>query len=898
MFCMLYACDSQKQTIASRGMQNLTAHYNILYNAKELVAESERNIQLASIDHFDRLITVYKEPAEITAQAEIKNLDEAILKANTITNEKSQSKYVDDAYFLIGKANHLKANFYNASEFFTYVYNTYPEEKELRQAALAWKARSLIESERFEEAESTLDTAFKYIGIEKESVADIYATRAELHLYAGEDAPAISMLEQAIKHSKNRQNKIRWIYLMAQLQQLNGNLSAAYANYTTIVKSNAPFEMAFNAGLNRIVITNELSGNKNNEADQLYALLKDDKNRDFVDQIYYRVGNSFMAGEDIGKAIDNYKKSVATSTKNPIQKGLSYLKLAEIYLNQSDFVRSKAYYDSTLAALPVTFSDYDLIKKKSVNLDYLASRLQVIAREDTLQMLAALPEEERLTRIDVLAHGQALKSANNASARGNLSIAPFSSSQTLSGGIGNRAFYFYNSASVNQGIADFKKRWGNRKLEDNWRRSEKSASEITNSSYPDTITTNTSFQTPSVDQLTANTEALRQDFVENIPLEAEQKMASDQRIASALYDIANYYRDITLDTADAIHTYEKLLSRFPENQDKLAVYYNLYLLYGQNDPQESEKYRNILLSEYPLSPFAKTILDPNYNEKQDEEEQAFHKFYNDVYDRYVDKKYDDVVSRIEAYIKGHPGQALSPQLDYLKALAIGRTNKLPALEKAFRDLVTSHPDDKLIVPLVKLHLAFIDSNRTVMSERPVALMNNEQYGSSFVEEPTNQTAGISTVDEDARSRSKEGTVASSETNADSLASADAANEGAFFSKDEEAIYYFVVNVSDPRVNLSSSRFGIGQYNRINLPGEGIRHQLKRIDNQNQLIYIGPFKNKEAVLKYDIAISPMMKEIMKIPAAKYTTFYINQQSLEKIVDKEALDRYIDFYRSNY
>ena len=141
---ILAACNSQKETVASRGMQNLTAHYNILYNAKELINESERNIQLATVDDYDRLITVYKEPTEVSAQAEIKKLDDAILKSNTLANEKSLSNYVDDAYFLIGKANHLKANFFNASEFFSYVYNSYPKEIELRQAALAWKDRKSV----------------------------------------------------------------------------------------------------------------------------------------------------------------------------------------------------------------------------------------------------------------------------------------------------------------------------------------------------------------------------------------------------------------------------------------------------------------------------------------------------------------------------------------------------------------------------------------------------------------------------------------------------------------------------------------------------------------------------------------------------------------------------------
>ncbi len=167
------SCNSKKETVASRNMQNLTAHFNILYNAIELVNESEKKIQLAQNDDFDRLISVFKEPNETISQGELGQLDQAILKANAIANEKSLSKYVDDAYFLIGKSNHLKSNFFNAVEFFDYVYQNYPKEKGIKQASLAWKTRSLIASDRLEEAYNSIDTALKYIATEKKSVARI-----------------------------------------------------------------------------------------------------------------------------------------------------------------------------------------------------------------------------------------------------------------------------------------------------------------------------------------------------------------------------------------------------------------------------------------------------------------------------------------------------------------------------------------------------------------------------------------------------------------------------------------------------------------------------------------------------------------------------------------------------
>ena len=192
------ACSPQKDTVASRGLQNLTARYNILYNGRELLKESEQNIQLSYQDNYDVLISAYKEPNEQLSQPELKKLDDVILKANSIINDKSQSKYVDDAYFLVAKANFLKSNFFNATEFFTYIYNSYPKQAELRQAALVYKARSLMNSDRFAEAKTTLDTAFKNLSTEKKSIAELYATNAQLAIYANQDEEAVNLLEKAI----------------------------------------------------------------------------------------------------------------------------------------------------------------------------------------------------------------------------------------------------------------------------------------------------------------------------------------------------------------------------------------------------------------------------------------------------------------------------------------------------------------------------------------------------------------------------------------------------------------------------------------------------------------------------------------------------------------------------
>lgn len=893
------SCNSQKETVASRNMQNLTAHFNILYNATEIVNESEKNIQLAHTDDFDRLISVYKEANETSSQGELAKLDQAILKANVIANEKSLSKYVDDAYFLIGKSNHLKSNFFNAVEFFDYVYQNYPKEKGIKQASLAWKTRSLIASDRLDEAYNSIDTALKYIATEKKSVADIYAIRAQLHIYAKEDEQAITMLKKAINSKPNKQNKIRWTYLLAQLQQINGQAEDAYQNYTKVLKSNALFEMAFNAKLSAI----NLKNSSKSRTKQIAALLKDSKNNDFNDQIYFQIANSYADENNIDKAIENYNNAISKSSKNVIQKGLAYLKLAEIYFKESDYVKSKAYYDSTLVELPISYPDYAQIKKKADNIELLADRLSIIAKEDTLQILAQLPENERNKRIESLLEIELLK----AQVKNVPSELPSTGAANSTNG--NTKFYFNNSIALNQGIVDFKKTWGTRKLEDNWRRSQKSDTDISNALANNQTSTKDPFKELNTPSTLVNMDSLKKVFIEAIPLTKEKKKVSDERIGSAMYDIGNYYREVSADTMEAIKTYEKLLSRFPEDPNKLAVYYNLYRLYRFANSQLSDKYKNILLNQFGESPFAKIILDPDYNQKNDDKEIAFNQFYNEAYNLYTNKKYAEVLKSIELQ-KIKSGMEKNPaQLAYLNSLALGHLQKLDKLENSFKNILDANPDDQLIVPLIKIQLAFIDSNRTELTSRPFALLDNETIINTVIEEPVYEEPAI--VEKAIEKQVPEQKLAQIEekkmiepvklpiqeqkndepkTNTDQI--------DTFFELNGSSDYYFIVNVSDPTLNLSSSRFGIGQFNRVNFSGNAIKHQLKSIADQNQLIFVGPLTDKEAAQAYFDQINPLIREIMKIPATKYATFFISDKNFEKITDLATLERYVDFYNKNF
>lgn len=892
LFCALTACFSQKNTLFNRNLQNLTAHYNILYNANLLLAESEEDMRLAYKDNYDHLIPVYQEPNDALSQPQVPKLDEALIKANKIINQKTQSHYIGDAYFIIAKANYLKSNFFNALGFFDYVYEKYRKQDDLGQASLAWKARSLIQLELLDEAQATLDSALKYINLKKRSAADIYAIRAQMHIYKNQNEEAATSLLKALKLLSNRRlDRIRWTYLLAQLQQQAGKTNLAYTNYTKTVHSNSDFIMAFNANLNRISIEAEENGAKVDRVARLKKLLKDDNNVELIDQIYYHIGKVYEEEKDVNNAIKSYQTSAHKSTKNQNQKGLSYLKLADIYFNSADYIKSKAYYDSTLSTLSKDNPDYKKIQKKANHIALLANRLSIIAKENLLQKLAQLPEDKQSSQIDSIV---TLQIANASSATN--TIANSYTDQQTSDNNEDQKFYFSNAAAISQGQSIFKKTWGDRILEDDWRRSQKPNSNTINTNIP--INQNHQVNTSGVSS-TADSTSLKQfekqkrALIASIPLTSEQCAISDEKIASAYFDIATHYREVINDPEEAIQNYETLLTLYPNNHHKLATYYNLYRLYESRNPDKSAYYKNLVLTEYPESIFAKTILNPHFNQKVSELESALNLFYDEIYCNYTEKKYDDVIRYTNLAQAKFGLNKLSPQLAYLNALATGHKHTLDVFEAALKQIISDFAGDSLVVPLIQKQLLFINTHRKLFTNRKFALLDNESSPLPFFEEPKIEPITPNNIHVEDKVVITAPVTPSQVIEAPKVPpTPDHSN---FFSAEESTEYYFIIDVTESTFNLSSSRFGIGQFNRARYPGGEIKHQLKLLENQNQLIFVGVFPSKDAAADYYNKINPLMSQIMKIPTNKYITFYISRQNFEKLTNREIIDWYIDFFR---
>jgi tetratricopeptide (TPR) repeat protein len=887
-------------------MQNLTSRYNYIYNANLILGDYITGLQNTHSDNFSEILPVYINPPAfnpsaadpILAPISSPELDDIISKAQTLIADKSYSNYIDDAYLLLGKAYYYKGNYFIAAEYFDYTAHTYKKNKKTLLEALNWKTRSYMQLSNLKTAAATSDSLETLLDSVKHNRSEPYATLAQMSIDLKRNKEAIPYLQSAIKASDNHKSKIRWTYILAQLYERQNKPDSALRCYRKVQSSNAGFELYFNANLGRIKLTQQAEGKSKSKAEQLRALLKDDKNADYLDQVYYNIANTYADEQEYKGASDYYNRAIRTSTTNAYQKGLAYLKLADLNFNQlRNYVQAKAYYDSAVTTLPKGYPNYDLIVRKTKNLQYLTDRYELIALQDSLQSFAKIPESARLERI------QRYLSAIQTQPSSAIRQIPGVTGQLK----GNGTFYFDNQNAVAIGLVDFQRRWGNRRQEDNWRQSIRTSEQANTQK---TLTANVNGIQTDPDQIAAPGGQNNPAFallLASIPVNSASLQASNQKIINAYYDIASFYMQELNDMPEAIRLYETLLNRFPDNNLLAEINYSLYLAYKNTNPTKAAGYRNIVLSQFGSTVYAKTILDPEFSIKQSALDRVLETEYNALFSTYQSKNFPEVIKTEDQLARSYPGNYLLPQFEYLKAIAIGRTQYVDSLIAAFTKIKNQFPGDRLIVPLVEAHLAYIDAHLNEFKKRKIALTDFDPNEPPFYSKrqlkadvaaiPTKgiavQMPAVTATD---NQPGKAPVPASPAPNKVNNAAVQKSNS-LFSTTSASNTYYFVVDVEDASLMLSSSRFGIGQFNRGNYADSNLRHQLIEFDD-DQLVYVGIFSSFDDVKRYAEGIVPQLKKIMKVPESKYVAFIISKENFEKLKSRALVNQYLDFYKTNY
>jgi tetratricopeptide (TPR) repeat protein len=678
--------------------------------ASSIAPDMERTIQKAT-----KVITLHS----ITAKPEYKNGPQS-QKEKDFYAQNEYNNHVPDNYLLMGKAYLLRHDLHLALETFKFVLSEFHYDDVIWEAQV-WRARTHIMLEEYLEAEDILEVLTGTVEFPEKIRSDLYATVADLHMQQEDYERAIEPLSSALEGVRKKKQRIRYTYILAQLHQEAGDPTLASKYYRDVIKMDPPYEFSFNARINRASVFMSGTDNAKEIKNELEKMLKDDKNAEFRDQIYYAQGNVAFREGNTQEAIELYRLSSATSTTNTQQKTTTCLTLADIFYERQDYEMADFYYDSATVYLTNEYPDYEEFIQKTLSLSQLVENLQVVQLEDSLQMLAGMDEASRFAIIDSiiaqlqlaeqLAREEELRAMQDQQYnRQALNQSQRSGYTADQGG----KWYFYNQAAKGIGQPEFRMKWGNRKLEDNWRRSNK-----TEISYEAISGEEGSVDSSGVmaEKQKVLSNKSREFYLKEIPMTDSMMQISHGRIIEGLFNAGTIYKNDLKDMPRAIVTYTDLLDRYPGNDYTLNTYYNLYSIHNQeNNMQLANVYKQSIVREFPESQPAQLLTNPNYAAELLAKENEVNRYYEQTYQFFQQGYYDRVKQDVDTALVRYAKDPLVPKFELLKVLAIGKTEDVLVFSIALDSLASTTPDPQ-VAEMAGMILAYIlNSDQEVKTE--------------------------------------------------------------------------------------------------------------------------------------------------------------------------------------
>ena len=644
------SCSTKKKSWVNRQYHNTTAKYNGYFNGNESIKDGLKKLHANHIDDYTTTISVFPTGDLKTAQKTNSYINKAIQKGSIVIQRHSMKikgteycKWIDDNYLMVGKAYFYKGDFEEAIKTFSFIINEYSK-NEIRFEAALWLVRGYVEKGDFTSAESVLLDLLKDKKFPNKLDKELAVVAADFYVQKKDFTTATTELLNATELIKRKRKKVRLNYILAQIYQYSNNYSLAQKHYELVLKSNPEYEMAFNA---KMSLARSLeSGNPDTKKmkEKLFKMTKDDKNKEYLDQIYYTIAEMEINNGDTLSAIENYTLSAANSVENNSQKALSFLALGKIYFEKGTYKLASANYDSTIFYMDNDFRLYEEANARHLILTDLVSNINIVEMQDSLQMLAKLPKSEQSAVIGNIIQAELEKERRAAEDQSLKQQMMYESGRNggreeqfgsnTSGG----QWYFYNPATLSFGMSEFRKKWGTRKLEDDWRRKDKK------------ISTNFEIDSTSTDSTSVEVQNTKDPnyYLNQLPKTKEDFENSDSQIKEALYQLGVIYKEALNKIDLSTDNFGAIFTRFPTDEQYAALaLYNVYINYLETNNPKATNSKETLLSKYPNSIYAKMIVDPNYTSEILSKKDLAELNYQEIFLLYKENVFDQVLVKTE-----------------------------------------------------------------------------------------------------------------------------------------------------------------------------------------------------------------------------------------------------------
>ena len=687
----IIGCSTQKNTSASRWWHSFNARYNTYYNGSLAYIDASLEKENGNKDNFTEMLPLYTVGNKASRELGKGNFDRAIekcqkaIKLHSIKKRpewnKSRKKNAKDiewlnrreynpflwkAWLLMGRSQFMKGSFDEAASTFAYMSRLYATQPAIYGKARAWLARCYVEQDWLYDAEDVI-TKIKRDSLNWRAQKDWDYTYADYYIRTGRYQEAIPYLRKVIKHEGRRKQRAREWYLMGQLQTAVGNRQAAYKAYRSVIRQQPPYELEFNA---RIAMTEVMATGKWKQmVGRLKRMARNDNNKEYLDQVYYAIGNIYMNQKDTVQAIAAYEKGNAKSTRNGIEKGVLLLTLGDIYWAKEDFSNARRCYGEAIGLLDKDRKDYKQLSDRSKILDELVPHTDAVHLQDSLQALAKMSEKDRNAAIDRViealkkkekeerdaqaeAEAQRVQAQNGGSANADQRNNIKNNNQQQK----NAIWYFYNPMAVSQGKATFQKLWGKRENVDDWQRVNKTV--VAQAQGVEEMTDEMRDSLANVAQMedslanvadsAQNDPHKREYYLAQIPFTEEQVEASNLLIMDGLYNAGVIFKDKLDNLVLSEKELRRLADDYPTYEHMDNAYYHLFLLYSRmHQPQTAASYLEKLKSGFPDSEWTALLSDPNFVENSRYGVHLEDSLYAATYDAFKADKFMEVKNNVQ-----------------------------------------------------------------------------------------------------------------------------------------------------------------------------------------------------------------------------------------------------------
>lgn len=692
-------CSTQKNTAKTRFWHSFKARYNTYYNGSLAYIDGSLEKENGNKDNFTETLPLYTVTNKQSRELGKANFDRAIekcqktIKLHSIKRRpewtKNRRKTEKDiewlsrreynpflwrAWLLMGRSQFYKGAFDEAASTFAYMGRLYQTQPAIYAKSRAWLAKSYIEEGWLYDAEDVIR------GMERDSIhwsarKEWDYTYADYYIHTGDYAKAVPYLRRVIKHEMRRKQRAREWYLMGQLQAALGNKAEALKAYKKVVRQNPPYEIEFNA---RIAMTEVLSGAQSKKMiGRLKRMAASDKNKDYLDQVYYALGNIYMARQDTANAISSYERGAAKATRSGIEKGVLMLRLGDIYWDMERYGDAQRCYGEAIGMLDKERKDYEQLSERSKVLDQLVPYTDAVQLQDSLQELARMPEAERNAAIDRTiaelkrkereerrkqqeedAQQTISQNSGNNAAQNNRPNAAQQNQQNA-----NALWYFYNPMAVSQGKAAFEKLWGKRENADNWQRINKtvvatmqdepemSQEQLDSIAHAEAVADSLA----QIADSAQNDPHRREYYLAQIPFTKEQVDASNKVIEDGLFNSGVIFKDKLDNLPLAEKQLTRLVSAYTDYERLADAYYHLYLLYmRKGDAPTADTYVARLKKEYPENEWTILLSDPHFVENARFGAAVEDSLYASTYDAFKAARYKEVAANVKVSTQRFP----------------------------------------------------------------------------------------------------------------------------------------------------------------------------------------------------------------------------------------------------